>query len=87
MTKTSRKKSTPKKNPTKRSGAKRFNLDELTRAVVKLFAANPTHTWNYKQVSKQLDITEQPMRQTISRILEVLEMDDTLTRVKPGTYR
>ena len=27
------------------------------------------------------------MRQTISRILEVLEMDDTLIRVKPGTYR
>ena len=84
MTKPSRKKNTPKKNPTKRSGAKRLNLDELTRAVVKLFATNPTHTWNYKQVSKQLGITEQPMRQSISRILEVLELDDTLTRVKPG---
>ena len=87
MTKPSRKKNTPKKNPTKRSGAKRLNLDELTRAVVKLFATNPTHTWNYKQVSKQLDITAQPMRLTISRILDVLAMDDTLTRVKPGTYR
>lgn len=87
MTKPSRKKNTPKKNPSKRSKAKQLNLDELTRAVVKLFAANPTHTWNYKQVSKQLDITEHPMRLTISRILDVLEMDDTLTRVKPGTYR
>ncbi|WP_302777451.1 ribonuclease R [Porphyromonas uenonis] len=87
MTKPSRKKNTPKKNPSKRSKAKQLNLDELTRAVVKLFAANPTHTWNYKQVSKQLDITEQPMRLTISRILDVLAMDDTLTRVKPGTYR
>ena len=27
------------------------------------------------------------MRLTISRILDVLAMDDTLTRVKPGTYR
>ncbi len=87
MTKPSRKKSTPKKNPSKRSKAERLNLDELTRAVVKLFAANPTHTWNYKQVSKQLNITAQPLRLTISRILEVLAMDDTLTRVKPGTYR
>ena len=87
MTKPSRKKNTPKKNPSKRSKAKQLNLDELTRAIVKLFAANPTHTWNYKQVSKQLDITEQPMRLTISRILDVLAMDDTLTRVKPGTYR
>lgn len=87
MTKPSRKKNTPKKNPSKRSKAKQLNLDELTRAVVKLFAANPTHTWNYKQVSKQLDITEHPMRLTISRILDVLAMDDTLTRVKPGTYR
>ena len=87
MTKPSRKKSTPKKNPSKRSKAKQLNLDELTRAVVKLFATNPTHTWNYKQVSKQLDITEHPMRLTISRILDVLAMDDTLTRVKPGTYR
>lgn len=87
MTKPSRKKNTPKKNLSKRSKAKQLNLDELTRAVVKLFAANPTHTWNYKQVSKQLDITEQPMRLTISRILDVLAMDDTLTRVKPGTYR
>ena len=87
MTKPSRKKNTPKKNPSKRSKAKQLNLDELTRDVVKLFAANPTHTWNYKQVSKQLDITEQPMRLTISRILDVLAMDDTLTRVKPGTYR
>ena len=87
MTKPSRKKSTPKKNPSKRSKAERLNLDELTRAVVKLFAANPTHTWNYKQVSKQLNITAQPLRPTISRILEVLAMDDTLTRVKPGTYR
>ena len=87
MTKPSRKKNTPKKTPSKRSKAKQLNLDELTRAVVKLFAANPTHTWNYKQVSKQLDITEHPMRLTISRILDVLAMDDTLTRVKPGTYR
>lgn len=87
MTKPSRKKNTPKKNPSKRSKAEQLNLDELTRAVIKLFAANPTHTWNYKQVSKQLDITEQPMRLTISRILDVLAMDDTLTRVKPGTYR
>lgn len=87
MTKPSRKKNTPKKNPSKRSKAKQLNLDELTRAVVKLFATNPTHTWNYKQVSKQLDITEHPMRLTISRILDVLAMDDTLTRVKPGTYR
>lgn len=87
MTKPSRKKSTPKKNLSKRSKAERLNLDELTRAVVKLFAANPTHTWNYKQVSKQLNITAQPLRLTISRILDVLAMDDTLTRVKPGTYR
>lgn len=87
MTKPSRKKSTPKKNPSKRSKAEQLNLDELTRAVVKLFAANPTHTWNYKQVSKQLNITAQPLRLTISRILDVLAMDDTLTRVKPGTYR
>ena len=87
MTKPSRKKNTPKKSPSKRSNAERLNLDELTRAVVKLFAANPTHTWNYKQVSKQLNITAQPLRLTISRILEVLAMDDTLTRVKPGTYR
>ncbi len=87
MTKPSRKKNTPKKNPSKRSKAERLNLDELTRAVVKLFATNPTHTWNYKQVSKQLNITAQPLRLTISRILEVLAMDDTLTRVKPGTYR
>ena len=87
MTKPSRKKNTPKKNPSKRSKAERLNLDELTRAVVKLFATNPTHTWNYKQVSKQLNITAQPLRLTISRILDVLAMDDTLTRVKPGTYR
>lgn len=87
MTKPSRKKNTPKKNLSKRSKAERLNLDELTRAVVKLFAANPTHTWNYKQVSKQLNITAQPLRLTISRILDVLAMDDTLTRVKPGTYR
>ena len=87
MTKPSRKKNTPKKSPSKRSNAERLNLDELTRAVVKLFAANPTHTWNYKQVSKRLNITAQPLRLTISRILEVLAMDDTLTRVKPGTYR
>ena len=87
MTKPSRKKNTPKKNPSKRSKAEQLNLDELTRAVVKLFAANPTHTWNYKQVSKQLNITAQPLRLTISRILDVLAMDDTLTRVKPGTYR
>ena len=87
MTKPSRKKSTPRKNPSKRSKAEQLNLDELTRAVIKLFAANPTHTWNYKQVSKQLNITAQPLRLTISRILDVLAMDDTLTRVKPGTYR
>lgn len=87
MTKPSRKKNTPKKNPSKRSKAEQLNLDELTRAVVKLFATNPTHTWNYKQVSKQLNITAQPLRLTISRILDVLAMDDTLTRVKPGTYR
>ena len=87
MTKPSRKKNTPKKNPSERSKAERLNLDELTRAVVKLFATNPTHTWNYKQVSKQLNITAQPLRLTISRILDVLAMDDTLTRVKPGTYR
>lgn len=80
-----------KKSISKKRGAKQktrqYNLESLTQAVIKVFASNPTHTWNYKQVSKQLDISTQPLRQTINRILEVLAIDDTLICVKPGSYK
>ena len=78
-----------KKSISKKRGAKQktrqYNLESLTQAVIKVFASNPTHTWNYKQVSKQLDISTQPLRQTINRILEVLALDDTLICVQPGS--
>lgn len=76
-----------KKKSPKRQATHQFNLEELTRAVIKVFATSPARTWNYKQVSKQLDISDQPLRQTVNRIMEVLAIDDTLIRVKPGTYR
>jgi ribonuclease R len=64
-----------------------YNQHTLTRAVLGLFAKHPNRTYNYKQVSKQLQIRDQGTKRLISAALDYLKGKEDIEEVYTGKYK
>ena len=71
-----------KKN--KRQGAPN---DELTRQVISVLSGTPQQAFNYKQISKKLNINDSSERRMVSNILRELAGKGEIVEVYQGKYR
>jgi ribonuclease R len=61
--------------------------EELTREVLDILSGNSGQALNYKQVAKQLNITDSYYRQMISDLLEELAKQGLVQEIYPGKFR
>lgn len=61
--------------------------NSLQEKVLSTFRANPTLTMNYKQVSRQLNITQTSKKKIIAKVLFELEAKEALVEEKPGKFK
>ncbi len=61
--------------------------EELTREVLEILSRNSGQAFNYKQVAKQLNITDSYYRQMISDLLDELTKQDLVQEIYPGKFR
>ncbi|MBS3775985.1 MAG: hypothetical protein KGY70_12405, partial [Bacteroidales bacterium] len=59
----------------------------LTEEVLEFFNRHPTKSYNYKQVSSQLNIRNKHKRRLVMDTLAELERKDYLDEVKTGKYK
>jgi ribonuclease R len=59
----------------------------LQERIIDAFRANPTQALNYKQVSRQLGISQTSKKKIIGKILYELVGKEVLEEEKPGKYR
>ena len=59
----------------------------LQEKVLSAFRANPTVAMNYKQVSRQLNITQTSKKKIIAKVLFELEAKEALVEEKPGKFK
>ncbi|MCF8378855.1 MAG: ribonuclease R [Bacteroidales bacterium] len=64
-----------------------YSRNELINKCLGIFSSEPTKTFNYKQLSKILEIKNDPERQLVVRILRDLKDNDHLEEMSPGKYR
>ena len=72
---------------TKRKTGQNNAPDGLLSQIIAVFNNNPTKTFNYKQVSKNLGIRDPSIKKFVSEGLKTLEGKDNLTEVFPGKYK
>ena len=61
--------------------------NSLQEKVLSTFRANPTLAMNYKQVSRQLNITQTSKKKIIAKVLFELEAKEALVEEKPGKFK
>jgi ribonuclease R len=61
--------------------------NSLQEKVLSVFRSNPTMDMNYKQVSRQLNITQTSKKKIIAKVLYELEANDALVEEKPGKFK
>jgi ribonuclease R len=76
---------TTKRN--KKSGGNRYNKKSLENLIVGIFSNNPEKTFNYKQISRQLEIKEIGVKQLVVGILYDLTSLDVLNEVSTGKFK
>lgn len=65
----------------------RFTKKALKQAVFEIFNQHPNQNYNYKQISREFDITDDGGRALIAGILEELAEEGKLEEVYRGKYR
>jgi len=72
----------------KRGGqASGVSKEALTEQIIAILSKSPEQGFNYKQISKRLNITDSPARQMISDILRELTRKKTLQEIYQGKFR
>ncbi|MBE9467810.1 MAG: ribonuclease R [Bacteroidetes bacterium] len=64
-----------------------LNKKTLTNKIIGLFSNNSTKTFNYKQISKRLDINDTATKQLTTLILSELAKDEVLTEIQRGKFK
>ena len=72
-----------KKTKKKRS----FNKRSLIKEIIKVFRLNPKNTFNYRQVSKEIGVKDDSVKQLVITILHELQEQDRLILIGRGKYR
>jgi len=73
-----------KNNRNKRSGISREAVTEQVKTVL---SDSPQQTFNYKQISKRLNIGDPPEKQMVSEILKELTKKEAILEVFQGKYK
>lgn len=60
---------------------------ELVRKITSIFNDNPQKTYNYKQISRLLDIETETQRVLVNELLSQLKEDNLLVEISPGKYK
>ncbi|MBN2890504.1 MAG: ribonuclease R [Bacteroidales bacterium] len=60
---------------------------KIKNKIIKVFKDNPTQSFNYKQISKQLGYDTPAKQKSVSRALPQLVKDGNLTEIKKGKYQ
>lgn len=64
-----------------------ISKDALTEQIITILSSSPDQGFNYKQISKRLNITDSPARQQISDILRELTRKNLLKEIYEGKYQ
>tara|TARA_B110000046_G_scaffold23553_1_gene22480 strand:- start:9926 stop:12091 length:2166 start_codon:yes stop_codon:yes gene_type:complete len=67
--------------------SKNSKSNSLQEKVLRAFRADPTVAMNYKQVSRQLNITQTSKKKIIAKVLFELEAKEALVEEKPGKFK
>ncbi|MBR1631502.1 MAG: ribonuclease R [Paludibacteraceae bacterium] len=76
-----------KQDKRKSSKVNRLRKNDLMQLIMSLFDANPTQTFNYKQISSALGITAESQRVLVNSYLYELFEQDLLQQVSMGKFR
>lgn len=76
-----------KKDKEKKGRSKRMKKEAILHSVVALFESSPSLALNYKQVSKEIGVTNQVQKIQVSTILEDLALGGYLKEIDHGRYR
>ena len=71
----------------KASRVKQGDSGNITRSVIGVFQENPFSSFNYKQVSARLGLTDRADRDKVRLVVERLFMADDLVQSKRGKYQ
>ncbi len=69
------------------SHKKSINSDATSELILKVFFKNPYSGLNYKQISKQLNISDKALKEVVRAHLEVLLKSKSLIEDKRGKYK
>jgi ribonuclease R len=64
-----------------------YTKQTMANAIMGLFAGSPNKTYNYKQLSKRLQVRDNETRKMVSSVLEYLKGKEDLEEVFPGKYK
>lgn len=71
----------------KKKKSKAESFKRLTDMVLGFFEKNPTKSFNYKQIAKELNIKNKQKKQQIIDVLDRLTSDEMLVEIKKGKYQ
>jgi len=74
-----------KKKKTKKKRS--FNKRSLIKEIMKVFRLSPKKTFNYRQISKEIGIKDDGVKQLVITILHELHEQDHLIFINKGKYR
>ncbi|AWM13644.1 ribonuclease R [Flavobacterium sp. NRK F10] len=60
---------------------------DFTASIFKILAKEPSKSFNYKQISAKLELTDTKSRNEIIRDLKLLKSQDKIHEVEPGKYQ
>lgn len=76
-----------KKRKPKTGGSTRLRKSELVRRIINIFNDNSEKTYNYKQISSELDIKSESQRVFINQLLYELLDEDFLVEISRGKFK
>jgi ribonuclease R len=71
----------------KKNAAGGINKKTLTNSILGLISHHPRKVWNYKQLAKQLLITDSHEKRLITEILHELKSKENLEEISTGKFR
>jgi ribonuclease R len=77
----------PRKTKTKKQGkSETFNKQKLKTSLLGILSNNPSKSYNYKQLAKQLGVRDDGTRRLINTVLEELVETDVLKELYTGKF-
>lgn len=76
-----------KKKKQKKKNLPAYNRKTLRTYLLNIFRANPSNLYNYKQLSKKLDITDMDTKSLITKVCYDLVENEQLEEVYTGKFR